>query len=184
MTKRFFFGCLKLAIFRMRLIGIDHCVPCARHYNPRFVYFLPTFWISFMYNCEAKNLPFYCFTTKVQKNVVVLKGAFFSKDVVMLNRSWNIKAKCWIWRKITSFRGILGQSWNNFTLWNLTFFQSFDSAVLLHSPLLGDIRLWNTLTAHLIHTFILFQHCISFSIFNTWWRSGHQGPFTWNYTKT
>ena len=26
------------------------CIPYARHYNPQFVYFLPTFWSSFMYS--------------------------------------------------------------------------------------------------------------------------------------
>ena len=30
-------------------IGLSKQIPYARHYKPRFVYFLPTFWSSFMY---------------------------------------------------------------------------------------------------------------------------------------
>ena len=45
------------------------CIPYARHYNPRFVYFLPTSWSSFMY-CDLWPYVWLVFKSHTCKNLI------------------------------------------------------------------------------------------------------------------
>ena len=63
------------------------CVPYACHYNPRFVYFLPTFWSSFMY-CDIWPYVWLVFKSGLQWRASVLKHISGTPPLSFLQLGW------------------------------------------------------------------------------------------------
>ena len=53
---------------KFKCIKVENYIPCARHYNPRFVYFLPTFWSPKTFFQGAFSLKFWPYVWLVFKS--------------------------------------------------------------------------------------------------------------------
>ena len=84
------------------IIFCDCATPYARHYNPRFVYFLPTFWSSFMY-CDLWPYVWFKFKFRVFRKVTdaftIINGLWAGVPIVITVK--HIKTE--VWAKFTTW---------------------------------------------------------------------------------